>query len=161
MSDDGPRDEKPAILQDSEFTLEEGTLYKVLRTTAIWMNKLFFSSLVLLAVWLLLGLTGQVEPGCADSIAVGNGTEDQPTTKCSVWLSTTATYLGAMAVFSFLLSIAAGLLGLVVGKDLVTMTRTEDEVGAPAQDGTDRPSDGASDDAVTGATEPDDEEPDR
>lgn len=130
MTDDGPRTDKPAILQDAEFTLEEGTLYKVLRTTAIWMNKLFFSSLVLLVVWLLLGLTGQVEPGCADSIAVGDGT-DEATTRCSVWLSTTATYLGAMAVFSFVLSIAAGLLGLVVGKDLVTMTPTEDEAGSP------------------------------
>lgn len=144
MSDDGPRDDKPAILQDSEFTLEEGTLYKVLRTTAIWMNKLFFSSLVLLGVWLLLGLTGQVEPGCADSIAVGNGTSDEATTKCSVWLSTTAKYLGAMSVFSFLLSIAAGLLGLVVGKQLVTMTRTEDEVGAEGPSDEDAPN--ASDD---------------
>lgn len=129
MSDE-PKPEKPAVLQDQEFTLEEGTLYRLLRTGAIWTNKLFFSSLVLLGLWLLLGLTGQVETGCVDTLQVAaNGTADQADVRCSVWLSTTAKYLGAMSVLSFLLSIALGLLGLVVGKQVIRMAPTSEEVG--------------------------------
>lgn len=125
--------EKPAVLQDTKFTIEEGFLYRAMRTGAIWMNKLFFGAVALLAIWLLLGLTGQVEPGCADSYQVegANGTVDEPTETCSVFLSTTALYLGAMSVISFLLSIAFGLLGLVVGKNIIAMTPTAEEPGAP------------------------------
>jgi len=108
--------EKPPILQDQEFTVREGVLYRVLRTGAIWMNKLFFSSLVLLGVWLLLSYTRGVE-GCAD------GT-------CSVFLTPTAKYLGAMAVVSFVLSIVSGLLGLVVGKSILAVAKADEELGA-------------------------------
>ena len=125
--------EKPKVLQESTFIVEEGIAYRISRTGAIWMNKLFFGSLVLLGLWLLLGLTGAVDPGCADSIQVvegGNGTGDQPAAKCSVLLSPTALYLGSMAFLSFALSIGFGMLGLVVGKNIVEATPRDDEVGA-------------------------------
>lgn len=137
--DDAPQ--KPAVLQDSTFVVEEGTLYKLCRTGAIWMNKLFFSSVVLLALWLLMGATGTVDVGCVESpnvVETQNGTVDQGTTQeCSVWLSATAKYLGAMSVLSFIASIGFGLLGLVVGKNIFEATPTEEEVGArrePADD---------------------------
>ena len=96
------------------------------------MNKLFFSSLFLLGVWLLVGYTTGVED-CAGG-ADGSGTlEDVEAAEegtCSVVLTPTAKYLGAMGVLSFLLSIAFGALGLVVGKNIIETTRTADEAGA-------------------------------
>ncbi len=125
---------KPPIAQESLFTVEEGILYRISRTGAIWMNKLFFSALFLLALWLFMGAIGTVEPGCVSSpnvVETENGTVDQGTTdECSVWLSTTARYLGAMTVLSFIASIGFGLLGLVVGKNIMQMTPAEEEVGA-------------------------------
>ncbi len=128
----GDAPDKPAILRDSEFTIEEGFLYKALRTGAIWMNKLFFSSLFLLGLWLLMGYTvgleecagGATEPGSLEDVqAAEEGT-------CSVILTPTAMYLGAMSVLSFLASIVFGALGLVVGKNVIESTRVADEAGA-------------------------------
>ena len=123
---------KPAILRSSEFTVEEGLAYRAMRTGAIWMNKLFFSSLVLLVVWLLVAATtGQ--DACTDSFTVedtGNGTVDRPTERCSVFLTPTAKYLGAMAVLTFLASLAFGALGLVVGKRILEVAKSSEEVGA-------------------------------
>jgi hypothetical protein len=124
--------EKPAILKSSEFTVEEGVAYRAMRTGAIWMNKLFFSSLVLLVVWLAVASwTGQT--ACTDSYEIdesGNGTTDHPATKCHVFLTPTAKYLGAMAVLTFLASLAFGALGLVVGKRILEVAKSSDEVGA-------------------------------
>lgn len=131
MSDE--QDTRPAVLQDQHFVIEESVGYRLLRTGAIWLNKLFFGAVVLFVLWVLLGLTGQVEPGCADSVDVGAG--DAPAERCSVFLSSTALYLGAMAVLSFVLSIVLGMLGLVVGKRIVEMTPASEEPGAPADAG--------------------------
>lgn len=136
MADSQPQApaEKPAILKSSEFTVEEGVAYRAMRTGAIWMNKLFFSSLVLLVVWLALAAsTGQT--ACTDSFEVddsGNTTADRPATKCSVFLTPTAKYLGAMAVLTFLASLAFGALGLVVGKRILEVAKSSEEVGAGA-----------------------------
>jgi len=124
---------KPAILRSSEFTVEEGLAYRAMRTGAIWMNKLFFSSLVLLVVWLAVAAATH-QSGCVDSVKVGkeNGTTvDQGTAaKCSAFLTPTAKYLGAMALLTFLLSLAFGALGLVVGKRILEATPAAEEVGA-------------------------------
>lgn len=125
-------DEKPAILQDSEFTVEEGIVYRVCRTGAIWLNKVFFSALFLWFIWMLLGMAGAVEAGCADSynvVATENGTGDEPVEKCSVFLSTTSKFLMGMAIISFIVSIGLGLFGLVVGKNIIAMTPVKEEVG--------------------------------
>ena len=134
--------EKPAILQDSRFTVEEGVAYRAARTGAIWMNKLFFSSLVLWGVWLLYGgLGGQV--GCAahDVPVLGTGPYNETlganstvdagqSAQCNVFLTPTSLYLGAMAGLAFLLSIAFGVLGLMVGKRILEATPAAQEVGA-------------------------------
>ena len=120
--------DKPAILKDSQFTVEEGLAYRVFRTGAIWMNKLFFSAVVLLAVWLVLGSVRD-DVACVDSVVV-NGTQDIPGAKCTGWLTPTAKYLGAMAVLSFLASLAFGALGLMVGKKVLEATPVAEEVGA-------------------------------
>jgi hypothetical protein len=125
---------KPAILRSSEFTVEEGFAYRAFRTGAIWMNKLFFSSVVLLVVWLAWAGAAH-QASCADSITV-TGAGDQAATRCSVFLTPTAKYLGAMAVLSFLLSLAFGALGLVVGKRILEVSAAADEVGAGTQGGT-------------------------
>ena len=131
-----PAPAKPAILQDSTFTVEEGLAYRLFRTGAIWMNKLFFSSLALLAVWLVLAMVSD-DVACADSrriVQSGNGTVgDEPDQHCSAFLTPTAKYLGAMALLSFALSIALGALGLVVGKNVLEVRRAQDEVGAGAE----------------------------
>jgi uncharacterized membrane protein YtjA (UPF0391 family) len=120
--------DKPAILQSSQFTVEEGLAYRAMRTGAIWMNKLFFSSLILLVVWLVLAAV-RSDVGCVDSYQVVNGT-DEAATKCSVFLTPTAKYLGAMAVITFLLSLAFGALGLVVGKRILEVAKSSEELGA-------------------------------
>jgi hypothetical protein len=126
----GPAAGKPAILRSSEFTVEEGLAYRAFRTGAIWMNKLFFSSLVLLVVWLAVAAaTGQTT--CTGSYTVTDGA-DHPAARCSVFLTPTAKYLGAMAVLTFLLSLAFGALGLVVGKRILEVSAAADEVGAGA-----------------------------
>ncbi|MFO1533654.1 MAG: hypothetical protein ABR562_08205 [Thermoplasmatota archaeon] len=136
--------DKPAILQDSRFTVEEGIGYRAARTGAIWMNKLFFSSLVLLGIWLIwafvAGSTGCVEgvPQAPAHLA-GDCSPDGPstcnpdqgnTTQCNAFLTPTAKYLAAMSVISFVLSIAFGLLGLIFGKRIVEATPAAEEVGA-------------------------------
>lgn len=121
---------KPAILRSSEFTVEEGLAYRAFRTGAIWMNKLFFSSLVLLVVWVAYAATTG-ETWCTSSYTVADG-GDVPAQRCSVFLTPTAKFLGAMAVLSFLLSLAFGALGLVVGKRILEMTPSQQEVGAGA-----------------------------
>lgn len=140
MSDED-QPQKPAVLQDITFVVEEGMFYKVFRTGSIWMNKLFLSSLVLLGIWLLMGATGAVEPGCVSSpnvVETDNGTVDQGVMdECSVWLSSTAKFLGAMSILSFIASIGFGLLGLVVGKNIFESTATADEVGARREDNAD------------------------
>jgi hypothetical protein len=142
--------EKPAILKSSEFTVEEGLAYRATRTGAIWMNKLFFSSLVLLVVWLAVA-SATHQSGCTGSYEVdesGNGTTDVPATKCSVFLTPTAKFLGAMAVLSFLASLAFGALGLVVGKRILEVAKSSEEFGAgPAPAG-------GSDDGVTASAAP-------
>jgi hypothetical protein len=139
-----PAAPKPAILRSSEFTVEEGLGYRLCRTGAIWMNKLFFSSLVLLVVWLALAAATH-ETGCVGSIR----TEDQNGTlvdsgtalKCSTFLTPTAKYLGAMAVLSFLASLAFGALGLVVGKRILEVSASQDELGAGARPEPSEPAD--------------------
>ena len=137
--------EKPAILQDSRFTVEEGIGYRASRTGAIWMNKLFFSSLVLLGVWLLWGFAGgatgcvadvptapsQPVAGCdvADPASACNPDQGSGT-HCNVFLTPTAKFLGAMSALSFALSILFGILGLVVGKRILEVTPAAEEVGA-------------------------------
>jgi hypothetical protein len=143
---------KPAILQSSEFTVEEGLAYRAMRTGAIWMNKLFFSSLILLVVWLMLAAsTGQT--ACTDSYEVGQGengtSQDVAAAKCSVFLTPTAKFLGAMAVLTFLASLAFGALGLVVGKRILEVAKSDEELGAgPRQQapaaGAEAPDDGSS-----------------
>ncbi len=136
---------KPAILQPQQFTVEEGVAYRAMRTGAIWMNKLFFSSVFLLAAWLVIATVND-DVACVDSIKVGgnttaNGTaEDVPGAKCTAWLTPTAKYLGAMAVLSFLASLAFGALGLIVGKKVLEATPVAEEVGARRED--DEPGDG-------------------
>lgn len=128
----GPPAEKPGILKSSEFTVEEGLAYRAMRTGAIWMNKLFFSSLVLLVVWLAVAAATD-QTSCTDSYEVddsGNGTTDRPATKCSVFLTPTAKFLGAMAVLTFLASLAFGALGLVVGKRILEVAKSSEEFGA-------------------------------
>ena len=126
-----PATDKPAILRSSEFTVEEGLAYRAFRTGAIWMNKLFFSSLVLLVVWLAWAAATD-QTSCAGSYTVSDG-GDAPATRCSVFLTPTAKFLGAMAVLSFLLSLAFGALGLVVGKRILEVSAAADEVGAGAR----------------------------
>lgn len=136
MSDDG---DKPAILKDTRFAVEEGAAYRVFRTGAIWMNKLFFGAVTLLVVWLFMGLLGAAEPACTTSIqptTLPNGTHaDVPVEHCSIWLSTTAIYLGTMAGVSFALSILFGFLGLLVGKRILEMTPRSEEVATKARGG--------------------------
>ncbi len=125
-----PAGDKPAILQDEKFVVREGLAYRAARTGAIWMNKLFFSSLVLLGVWLVVGSFSSAI-GCATVPHVGANATDQGTIpSCNVFLTPTAGYLGAMAIASFLLSIGFGMLGLVVGKQILEATKAEDEPGA-------------------------------
>lgn len=126
--------DKPAILQDSTFTVEESLLYKATRTGAIWMNKLFFSAAALLAIWLLYGSFGGIET-CTEGLgpSANNTTADVPAIEegtCSVLLTPTAKYLGSMTILSFLLSLVFGGLGLIVGKNILEVARTEEEVGA-------------------------------
>ncbi len=146
MSEPGPAaPEKPAILRESRFTVEEGFGYRACRTGAIWMNKLFFGALILLAIWLLWGgLTGQV--GCAQDnvpqlapgpvkpdVGDGNTTVDaglRPA--CNIFLTPTTAYLAAMAVLTFVMSILFGVLGLIVGKKILEATPAAEEVGAGA-----------------------------
>ncbi len=125
--------DKPAILKDSQFTVEEGFAYRAFRTGAIWMNKLFFSCLALLVLWLAIATVND-DAGCVPSVA----TQDQNGTlvdagaadECTVWLTPTAKYLGAMAVLSFLASLLFGAFGLVVGKKILESTPVAEEVGS-------------------------------
>ncbi len=126
--------DKPAVLQDSEFTVEESLLYKACRTGAIWTNKLFFSSAVLLGIWLLFAYFGGISD-CEGGLGhVGNNsTQDLDQVAegtCSPILTPTAKYLGAMTILSFLASLGFGALGLVVGKRILEVTPTEEEPGA-------------------------------
>lgn len=141
MSDkrETPVGDKPAILKSAEFTVEEGLGYRVFRTGAIWMNKLFFSSVFLLVVWLAIASFNE-DVACVDSFkAVDNGTADGdvPQDECTVWLTPTAKYLGAMSVLSFLASLAFGALGLMVGKKILEATPVAEEVGARREGETD------------------------
>lgn len=129
--------DKPAILKDSQFTVEEGFAYRAFRTGAIWMNKLFFSSVFLLAIWLAIAAFND-DVGCVPSVATqdvdGTVVDAGPADKCTVWLTPTAKYLGAMAVLSFLASLLFGALGLVVGKKVLEATPVAEEVGARRED---------------------------
>lgn len=127
-----PKAGKPAILQETEFIVEEGIVHRVFRTGAIWMNKLFFSAAFLWVLWLVIGTTQGLE-GCSEGLPPsGNQTDLDIVTDgtCSVFLTPTSKYLGAMTVIAFVLSITMGLLGLVVGKRVIETTRAADEVGA-------------------------------
>ena len=125
-----PPAEKPAILSDSKFIVEEGLAYRAARTGAIWFNKLFFSSLVLLGVWVVVA-SFDSQLGCATVPKLGaNATDIGETASCNVFLTPTAGFLGAMSVASFLLSIVFGLLGLVVGKRVIAAAAADEEVGA-------------------------------
>lgn len=135
--------QKPAILQDAEFTVEEGFLYRFFRTGAIFLNKLFFAAVILWVVWLFVG-TAMGDEACTDTIRVvegANGTAEEEAVQCSVWLSTTSLYLGAMAVLTFLLSTSFGLLGLVVGKNILEVAKAEEELGAGGHEGEDAAAD--------------------
>ncbi len=133
-----PAPEKPAILKETEFIVEEGILHRTFRTGAIWMNKLFFSSAFLWFLWLVIAYIGG-DQACSEGLGnVGNNsTEDLSIVAdgtCSVLLTTTSTYLGAMTVIAFVLSITLGLLGLVIGKRVLERTAAADEVGAEKPD---------------------------
>ncbi|MGB1586589.1 MAG: hypothetical protein ACPHID_06055 [Thermoplasmatota archaeon] len=136
--------DKPAILQDSTFTVEESILYKLCRTGAIWMNKLFFSAAALLAIWLLAGAFGGVE-SCTEGFgpATGNNTTTDVAAieegTCSVLLTPTAKYLGAMTILSFIMSLVFGGLGLIVGKNILEVARTEEEAGSEESAGQEPP----------------------
>ncbi len=126
--------EKPAILKETEFIVEEGILHRTFRTGAIWMNKLFFSSAFLWALWLVIGYIDGAQ-ACSEGLGqVGsNSSEDLGIVAdgtCSVLLTATSRYLGAMTVLSFILSIGLGLMGLVIGKRVLERTAAADEVGA-------------------------------
>lgn len=146
--------DKPAILKDSQFTVEEGFAYRAFRTGAIWMNKLFFSCVALLVLWLAIAAFND-DVGCVPSVA----TQDQNGTlvdagaqdECTVWLTPTAKYLGAMAVLSFLASLLFGALGLVVGKRILESTPVAEEVGARRDAPADGPEGG---DGATGRLPP-------
>ncbi|HUR61737.1 MAG TPA: hypothetical protein VM286_05165 [Candidatus Thermoplasmatota archaeon] len=124
---------KPAILAETRFTVREGLAYRAMRTGAIWMNKLFFGALILLAIWLLYGYTVGTQ-SCVGGLpaAPTNGTvADHGTTqKCSILLTETSVYLGSMALLTFALSLAFGILGLVVGKQVLRMAPADSEPGA-------------------------------
>ncbi len=129
MTDSG---DKPAILKESQFTVTEGIVYRVMRTGSIWMNKLFFSSLFLLVVWVIWA-AAQGDTACAGGLGAGNQTDVEAVEEgvCSPILTPTAKFLGAMSLFSFILSIALGALGLVVGKQIIESTPADQEPGAP------------------------------
>jgi hypothetical protein len=112
--------EKPGMFEASTFVVEEGLAYRVARTGAIWMNKLFFGALVLLGVWVLLAYVRQ-DVACAGTDSGG---------ACSPLLTTTSLYLGAMAIATFLLSVVFGGIGLLVGKKVIESTPAQEEVGA-------------------------------
>ncbi len=124
--------DKPAILKESQFTVKEGILYRLLRTGSIWMNKLFFSSIFLLVLWVTFAAL-QGDTACAGGMDPGNSTDVAAVEEgvCSPLLTPTAKFLGAMTLFSFLLSIALGALGLVVGKQILESTPADEEAGAP------------------------------
>lgn len=107
------------MFAESTFIVQEGVAYRVARTGAIWMNKLFFGALILWGIWVLLAYS-RGDEACAGDV--------EPT--CNALLTTTSLYLGAMAIVSFLLSIAFGGLGLLVGKRVLESTPAADEVGA-------------------------------
>ncbi|HEX2065744.1 MAG TPA: hypothetical protein VHI93_02930 [Candidatus Thermoplasmatota archaeon] len=120
---------KPAILQETRFTVREGLAYRAMRTGAIWMNKLFFGSAILLGLWLVYGSALGAQ-ACVGGVPSVSGAVDHGTTQeCSVLLTPTSMYLGGMAVLSFLLSIAFGLLGLLVGKQVLPVAPAATEVG--------------------------------
>jgi hypothetical protein len=121
--------EKPAVLQDATFTVREGLLYRACRTGAIWMNKLFFSSLILLGAWVLAAYAGGVE-ACTETVRVEGAGDAGQRVLCNPFLTPTAMYLAGMAALSFAASILLGLLGLVVGKDIVQAAKATEEVGA-------------------------------
>ncbi|MEK6985746.1 MAG: hypothetical protein AABX89_05145 [Candidatus Thermoplasmatota archaeon] len=129
---------KPAILQDSKFVVREGLAYRACRTGAIWLNKMFFSSLILLGIWLVVGGLSN-DLACATVPQVGNITDNGTTTSCNVFLTPTAGFLGAMAIASFLGSIALGMLGLVVGKQVLAAAKADEEVGAGRDSGSGAP----------------------
>jgi hypothetical protein len=126
---------KPAILQDARFTVSEGLAYRAMRTGAIWMNKLFFGSIILLAIWLLYGAATHAT-SCVSGVpqpTTPTGMDQGTISKCSVFLTPTSMYLGGMAILTFTLSIAFGLLGLVVGKQVSLMAPAASEPGAGPQ----------------------------
>lgn len=123
--------EKPAILQDQTFVVEEGVGYRLCRTGAIWMNKLFLSCLFLLAIWIVLASIGEVQP-CTPGASEGSVEDVEAIEEgtCSVWLNTTSQYLGAMTILSFLVSLAFGAIGLMLGKRILEVAESQSEVGA-------------------------------
>lgn len=149
--------DKPAILQESEFVVEEGILHRVFRTGAIWLNKLFFSAAVLWILWLFIAYF-QGDSACAGGLGhVGNNsTQDLDNVAegtCSVFLTPTSKYLGAMTVISFILSVSMGMLGLVIGKRVIETQRAAEEVGA-RRDASES-ADGGAADAATAETDED------
>ena len=114
---------KPGMFEESTFVLQEGFAYRAARTGAIWMNKLFFGALILWGIWVLLAYS-RGDQACAGDV--------EPT--CNALLTPTSLYLGAMAILSFLLSIALGGLGLLVGKRVLESTPAANEVGAKRPD---------------------------
>lgn len=133
MSDDAAS-QKPAILRESEFVVEEGILHRFCRTGAIWLNKLTFSAAVLWIIWLFVAYTQGVQD-CTGGLgnAGTNASQDFDIVAdgtCSVMLTTTSKFLGAMTVISFLVSVTLGMLGLVIGKRVLETAAAADEVGA-------------------------------
>jgi hypothetical protein len=148
---DADPDAKPAVLQDTRFVVEEGLAYRSLSRAAIWLNKMWLAALVLLAIWLVVAAathqnacaTGTApRDGATDTAmttgngAAGNGTAPGPdvpaatTGTCSVFLTPTSLYLGAMTILAFALQITCGLLGNAVGRKILESTPAAEEVGA-------------------------------
>ncbi|MHB8632977.1 MAG: hypothetical protein ACYDBQ_03280 [Thermoplasmatota archaeon] len=128
-------EQKPAILQDTRFVVQEGWVYRFLSKGAILMNKLWLSALVLLAVWVAIaGAAGTRGCTAPTGFPAANASRDVPAvTKgvCSVFLNPTTLYLGSMVVLALILQVALGLLGNAVGRTIMEATPASAEPGAP------------------------------
>lgn len=127
--------DKPAILRDERFVVEDGLAYRAFSRAAIWLNKMWLAALVLLFIWIVVGATtGQsaCAAGVDPATASGNAT-DVPAAKgtCSIFLTPTSLYLAAMTILAFALQITCGLLGNAIGRKIIAATPADQEPGAP------------------------------
>lgn len=109
--------------------VHESWPYRLLRGASIQLNRLMFAAIILLAVWLVWSAASGTT-ACQETVRIEGGEDAGTTDHCSVWLGPTSTYLAVVAVLSFVGSIVFGLLGLVVGKQVLALTPADEEVGA-------------------------------